>query len=75
MSVRVGLIFQKLESAKNRLTTGGYLRRSPAKFEVTEAMRGRATGRRSVGLTVLEAEKLRSPERVDKGIYGLHLTH
>ena len=73
MDSRVGSIFEKFEFNAHPLTLAvGW---SHAKFEVTEAMRGRATGRRSVGLTVLEAKKLKSPKRVKMGIYGLHLTH
>ena len=45
-----------------------------AKFEVAEAARGRPTGHRNFGLTVMEAENSRSPNVPDMGIYDLVLT-
>ena len=53
----------------------GYICRSYAKFEVTEATRGQAKHLQNLGLTVVEAENPRSSNHPNMGIYGLHLTH
>ena len=48
--------------------------RSHTNFRPAEADRGRSRGLFSFGLTVLEAENSRSPNVINMGVNGLHLT-